>query len=83
VVQPRLGSFPELIDATGGGVLYEPNDAATLARALGELLADDARRAELGRRGRDSVVRSFGLDTMAKNMVEVYRSVLAPAGRRP
>ncbi|HLF95493.1 MAG TPA: glycosyltransferase family 4 protein [Planctomycetota bacterium] len=83
VVQPRVGSFPELVDATGGGVLYEPNDAETLARALGELLPDGDRRAELGRRGRDSVVRSFGLDTMAKNMVEVYRTVLASAGRRP
>ncbi len=80
VVQPRVGSFPELVDATGGGVLYEPNDAETLARVLGELLADGNRRTELGSRGRDSVVRTFGLDTMAKNMVEVYRSVL---GGRP
>jgi glycosyltransferase involved in cell wall biosynthesis len=76
VVQPRVGSYPELIEATGGGVLYEPNDAATLARALGDLLADEPRRAALGRRGRESVATSFGLDTMAQKMTDLYRSVV-------
>jgi glycosyltransferase involved in cell wall biosynthesis len=75
VVEPRVGSFPELVEATGGGVLYEPNDADTLARVLGDLLADGARRADLARRGRDSVARSFNLEAMARNMLEVYRSV--------
>ena len=85
VAEPRLGSYPELLEATGGGLIYEPNDGATLARVLGEMLDDPARRAELGRRGRESVVRSFGLDTMARNMMEIYRGVVsrvgAPAGR--
>src|SRR5262249_41030309 len=31
VVQPRHGSFPELIEATGGGLLVKPNDAEALA----------------------------------------------------
>jgi glycosyltransferase involved in cell wall biosynthesis len=26
IVQPNLGGFPEFIEATGGGILYEPND---------------------------------------------------------
>jgi glycosyltransferase involved in cell wall biosynthesis len=76
VVQPREGSFPEIVEATGGGVLYAPNDADMLARALGDLLQDDSRRADLARRGRDSVTLSFSLDSMAQNMLAVYRSVL-------
>jgi glycosyltransferase involved in cell wall biosynthesis len=59
VVQPKIGSYPELMEAIGGGVLYEPNDADTLARAIGELLENPERRADLGRRGRESVIRSF------------------------
>lgn len=86
VVEPRLGSYPELLEATGGGVLYEPNDAETLARVLGELLADRDRRAELGARGREAVVREFGLEIMAKKMNDVYREILsaqgAPVGRK-
>ncbi len=80
VVQPRLGSFAELIEATGGGTLYDPREPGGLARALGELLGDPARRAELGRRGRESVERSYTLDTMARQMMQVYEA--AGAGRR-
>lgn len=75
VVQPRVGSYPELVEATGGGVLYEPNDADTLARVLGELLSDEPRRAELGRKGRESVVKNFALQNMADQMLGIYRRV--------
>jgi glycosyltransferase involved in cell wall biosynthesis len=75
VVQPRIGSYPELMEAIGGGVLYEPNDADTLARTIGELLESPERRAELGRRGRDSVTRSFSLEVMAKKLIDVYATV--------
>ncbi len=79
VVEPRVGSYPELIEAMGGGVLYEPNTADALARALGDLLGDEARRAELGRKGRESVERSFSLATMAQKMTELYRSIVPAA----
>src|SRR4029450_2947049 len=40
VVQPEHGSFPELIELTGGGILCPPNDAQALAASLSELLRD-------------------------------------------
>lgn len=80
VVLPEIGSYPELVRATGGGVLYEPNTPETLAAALGRLLGDEPRREDLGRRGRESVARSFTLDTMAQKMKDLYRSVV-PAAR--
>ncbi|HLH29469.1 MAG TPA: glycosyltransferase family 4 protein, partial [Acidimicrobiales bacterium] len=79
VALPKVGSYPELVEATGGGVLYEPNTADALARVLEELLDDPARRAQLGRKGRESVASSFTLDIMARKMIEVYRTVV-PAG---
>lgn len=72
---PRHGSFVELVGATGGGVLYEPNDATTLAGVLGDLLSDGKRRAELAGRGRESVVRDFSEERMAARMMDVYRGV--------
>jgi glycosyltransferase involved in cell wall biosynthesis len=82
VVQPRLGAFPELVEATGGGILYEPNDAEALARALGKLLSDERQRLELGRRGRESVVKNFGLDRMAREMLAVYGKAVASHAAR-
>jgi glycosyltransferase involved in cell wall biosynthesis len=79
VVQPRAGAFPELVEATGGGVIYEPNDAAALARAIGELLSDPKRLAELGERGRQAVADAFSPARMAERVLDVYRHVV-PSG---
>ena len=45
VVQPRHAAFPEVLDATGGGVLCEPDDPISLADGLESLLLDRSRRA--------------------------------------
>jgi glycosyltransferase involved in cell wall biosynthesis len=73
VVQPRHGSFPELVEATGGGLLVEPNDAAALAAALKRLLDDRAHAEELGRRGRAAVHERFYAARMAEETAAVYR----------
>lgn len=65
VVQPRHGSFPELIEHTGGGVLVNPDDPADLARRLQEVLANTTHRLELGRKGKETVHRRFNAATMA------------------
>jgi glycosyltransferase involved in cell wall biosynthesis len=76
VVQPRHGSFPELIEATGGGVLVRPEDPADLARALRELLENPEQRAELGRRGFAAVRERFHAAAMAENTLRVYEKYL-------
>jgi glycosyltransferase involved in cell wall biosynthesis len=73
VVQPRHGSFPELIEATGGGVLVNPDDPADLARGLRQLLEDLDHRLELGRKGQEAVHRQFHAARMAQETVAVYR----------
>ncbi|HEX9653406.1 MAG TPA: glycosyltransferase family 4 protein [bacterium] len=76
VVQPRHGSFPEFIDATGGGILVEPHSADALADGLEQLMNDHARREEMGRKGKEAVRRYFSDQVMADAMVEVYKQYL-------
>ncbi len=77
VVQPRHGAFPEVLAATGGGLLVEPNSAEDLARGLAHLIADPELRAELGRRGREAVHQRFTDTVEAENALAFYRQVLA------
>jgi glycosyltransferase involved in cell wall biosynthesis len=77
VVQPRHGSFPELVEATGGGLLVNPDDPRDLAAALRRLADDPAHRAELGRKGKEAVHRRFHARAMAEETVNVYRKYLA------
>jgi glycosyltransferase involved in cell wall biosynthesis len=77
VVQPRHGSFPELIEATGGGILVEPNDPAALAAALRQMLDQAEERRRLGSLGRDAVHQRFDAATMARATVTVYQRFVA------
>jgi glycosyltransferase involved in cell wall biosynthesis len=76
VVQPRHGSFPELIKATGGGLLVNPEDAEDLARSLRQLLENLVHREELGRKGKEAVQQRFHAARMAQETVAVYQNHL-------
>jgi len=73
VVQPRHGSFPELIEATGGGLLFKPEDPMHLAHALKQLLDDPKLWQELGDKGQKAVHERFHAAAMAENTINVYR----------
>ena len=64
VVQPRHAAFPELVEATGGGVIAEAN-AAALATAIEALLLNPAQAKALGEAGRRAVRERFTMEQMA------------------
>jgi glycosyltransferase involved in cell wall biosynthesis len=76
VVQPRHGSFPELIEATGGGLLVNPCDPGDLARGLSEIINDHALRERLGRQGKQAVHSRFTAANMANETISVYKEHL-------
>jgi len=82
VVQPRAASFPELIEATGGGVLYEPGDVKALADAVEGLLLNPERLRALGDAGRKSALRDFSAGLMAENIARVFQQVSSQAPAR-
>jgi lipopolysaccharide/colanic/teichoic acid biosynthesis glycosyltransferase len=61
-------------------------DASALARAIGSLLDDAAKRKEMGRRGQEWVTREFAGDRVRAAQVRQYQSLilekLGPSGRR-
>ena len=73
VVQPGHGSFPELIEATGGGLLVEPEDPRSLADGITQLMDDPDLRQELGSRGRRAVLESFTDEMMAERTWALYK----------
>jgi glycosyltransferase involved in cell wall biosynthesis len=73
VVQPRHAAFPELVAATGGGLLCAPGDEPALADAIESLLLDPARARSLGEAGQKAVREQFDIETMARRMAELCR----------
>ena len=79
VVQPRRGAFPEILDTTGGGILVEPDNPASLDRAIYRLWKSPAERAELGRRGAEGVRQHYSASHMAEQALEAYGKIVAVA----
>lgn len=75
VVEPRHGAFPELLEATGGGRLCEPDDPVSLADELRHLLEHEDERRALGDAGRRAVRAGFSADHMAAGFEDVCKMV--------
>jgi glycosyltransferase involved in cell wall biosynthesis len=73
VVEPAIGVFPELLELTGGGLLYEPNNADALAAAIQTLLLNSNYAQQLGNQGRGAVVEKFGIEQTAQAIMRIYQ----------
>ena len=72
VVAPRRGTYTELLERTGGGVLVEPENLAALEQTLEQLAGDRARLAELGQRATAGVKGHYSTAEMTTRTLDVY-----------
>ncbi|CAN5868625.1 hypothetical protein BH11PSE1_BH11PSE1_04430 [soil metagenome] len=75
VVVTDGGSLPEVVD--DAGVVVPKGDSAALARAIGALLDDPARRADLGAAARQRARKAFSWDRAAQTYEAVLRRAIA------
>ena len=78
VVATAVGGVPDVV-RDGTGVLVGAGDDRALGDAIGALLADPGRRAELGRNGRDLALRRYGSSRLIEDIDRLYSDLL---GRR-
>ena len=76
VVQPGHGSFPEIIEASGGGLLYDPDDPEGLPKSLAQMMDQPELRARLGRAGREYVQATCTSERMAEAFWKVCEEVV-------
>ncbi len=76
VVQPALGAFPEIVELTGGGVIYEPNTPEALAASLEKLLLDPTELDWLSRTGEAGVKEHFHINDQARKMITLYEGAI-------
>ncbi len=76
VVQPRHGAFPEMIEATGGGILVAPESADAVADGILELFHNRERRQELGQTGKTNLHQNFSAAKIGRQLLEVFKKYL-------
>ncbi len=80
VVEPDHAGLGELVRATGGGLLCEPDNAASLAEALEKVLTDAPLRELLAEKAWQSAHRDYTAERMARDFAAVCEDVLRGAG---
>jgi glycosyltransferase involved in cell wall biosynthesis len=75
VVQPRSGSFPELLRQTGGGILYDGDGPDALADAIESLIDDASLRRSLATAGSAAVREKFDHHLMADRAWALYERI--------
>jgi glycosyltransferase involved in cell wall biosynthesis len=81
VVASDAGGLPEVVEHGVTGLIVPRGDANALAEAIGELLADPARRARMGQAGRERALRLFDWDRSAEQFEQIYAGIGAGARR--
>ena len=76
VVQPEHGSFPEMVDATGGGILVQPESSDAVAEGILEIYRDSERRRHLGKIGKENVHQNFSDEIIAQQLMQVFQKYL-------
>jgi glycosyltransferase involved in cell wall biosynthesis len=74
-VQPEIGVFPELIAATGGGLLCEPRNFSSLRNQLEYLRDNPAEAAAMGEKGRQATLQNYTAQKMAEATLALYASL--------
>jgi glycosyltransferase involved in cell wall biosynthesis len=76
VVASKLDGIPEAIVPGENGILLDPLDSEAFAGTILDLLADDEKRASLGRKARDYVHNHYSWDIIARRYQQVFMRVV-------
>jgi len=75
VVATAVGGVPELVENEESALLVRPGDSATMAEAIGRLLADRELAERLARNAAVAVKARFSPDAYARALVGLYGEV--------
>lgn len=79
VVGPNMEPVSEVV-GPGCGILVEPEDVAQYCSALSKLLPDPVLRQEMGQRGREHALETWGGQAAADRVIEVYCDLIRSRG---
>jgi glycosyltransferase involved in cell wall biosynthesis len=71
------GEARQILEESGGGVYVEPDNAEALAEALVELSKNPASLAEMGRSGRNYVLRHFLRDEQVDKLEKLFARLIS------
>ena len=82
VVAPEVGGIPSVVKDNVNGFLVAPGNSISLAGAIDCLYRNPKLKEELGRAGRERVLRKFRIETNVSHFENIYLELLQDKTRR-
>jgi glycosyltransferase involved in cell wall biosynthesis len=79
LVQPRRGSFTEIVEKTGGGLLVQPDDPQSLAEGILRIAREPNLARHLSANGFRGVREHYTAAHMADKVLEAYSDLRSSA----
>ncbi|MGF1807469.1 glycosyltransferase family 4 protein, partial [Aliivibrio sifiae] len=76
VIAPMVGGIPEVITHYETGLLTQPNDSDSFAKAIMVFIQNPYLAARMGQRGKETVYRHFTLSHYTKQFETIYEQQL-------
>lgn len=75
-VATDVGDTSDIVRHGESGFVVKPRKVKEIAEHINKLLSDGCLRKRMGENGRNDVVERFSYESVSKQMVEVYRSII-------
>lgn len=75
VVSTTVGSIPELIEDGKEGILVPERNESALAQAIMKLIDNPSLRQEMGKRGREKILREFNIETQVEKLTHLWSRI--------
>ncbi|MCD5409931.1 MAG: glycosyltransferase family 4 protein [Methanocellales archaeon] len=73
VIATRIPGVMDVVD--GAGLLVEPANSVSLANAILEILSDQKKAREMGKRGRRLIEENYTWDTVTNQIIDLYEEI--------
>src|SRR3990167_1628478 len=73
-----VGSMPELIEDGKEGLLVPERNEAALADAIMKLIDKPSLREEMGKRGREKIMREFNINYQVNKLLNIWQNITEP-----
>ncbi|MHA8113306.1 glycosyltransferase [Kosakonia cowanii] len=72
VIVTRVGGLPEVVNDGYTGFVVEPDSVESLSKAIETLMSDQKKRIQMGKAGRENVIKKYEWDFCVERMIEIY-----------
>ncbi len=76
VVATAVGGVPDMITDGENGFLVAPENDSQMIEKINFLLRDERLRKRIGMNGRNRVLREYGIETLVRNITDLYSTLL-------